>query len=263
MDGRCKRSRRLLRQAAQRLGPYTFDHGSSQGSELMGWLLAIDGATEVLALALVSPDGAVHARERAGGSQASSTLVPAVLDLMREQGVAPTDLAALGFGRGPGAFTGLRAVCAVVQGLAWGWQRPVLALDSLLIPAEAASHEVTGTHWGAVMDARMGQCYAARYERSGQGWTCAEAPALWEPDALRAAWTGARQPQVLAGNAAALVAPPSRVAGAQDRAAALGRLCLHAWRHGEPLDAAMALPLYVRDKVALTTAERAGLAAAP
>jgi tRNA threonylcarbamoyladenosine biosynthesis protein TsaB len=220
----------------------------------MAWLLALDGATEQLALALVAPDGAVHAREEAGGAQASARLLPAVQALMAEAGVRGGELAAIGFGRGPGAFTGLRAICAAVQGLAWGWGKPVLAIDSLLLPVQSEALEATGAV-AAVMDARMGEVYAARYRRGATGWACESAPALWSPAALRDAWQGDTS-LTWTGNGLALLGLTPGDALPQRRAKALGELTWMAWQRGEGLDAAQAQPLYVRDKVALTTAER-------
>lgn len=220
----------------------------------MGWLLALDGATEQLALALVrAEDGAGLTRELAGGAQTSASLLPALFGLLAEAGLNPTQLDALAFGRGPGAFTGLRSVCAVVQGLALGWDRPVHAIDSLLIPVEAAWTAGTLAHWGAVMDARMGELYAARYQRDGDNWLTQEAAGLWSPAGLMQHWQADRRPQALAGNGLALLGEAARAPG--QRAVALGRLASLAAR-GTPLDASQALPLYVRDKVAQTTAER-------
>ena len=69
-------------------------------SETMGWLLALDGATEHLALALVAPDGRVHAQELAGGAQASAKLLPSLKAWMAAQRVQASQLAALVLGRG-------------------------------------------------------------------------------------------------------------------------------------------------------------------
>ena len=220
----------------------------------MGWLLALDGATEQLALALVPTTGAAGlTRTLPGGAQTSASLVPNLLALLAEAAISPQDLDGLVFGQGPGAFTGLRGVCAVVQGLALGWDRPVFAVDSLLLPVEAAWSAGSPSHWGAVMDARMGELYAARYQRDGDTWQTVEAPGLWSPTALQQQWQGERQPQALAGNGLALIGQPADEGA--DRAKALGRLAIAAARGGA-LDASQALPLYVRDKVALTTAER-------
>lgn len=236
---------------------------------LPSWLLALDGATDQLSLALVAPSGEQIARELPGGAMASAGLVPAVMRLLAEAGIGPGQLGCIGFGQGPGAFTGLRSVCAVTQGLALGWQLPVRPLDSLLIVVEDAwtQQAEAPAHWGAVVDARMGELYAARYLRRAEGdWTCIESPGLWRPEALRAHWQGAEQPSAVAGNGLALLAldGPVPFAVPHSRAAALGRLAQQAARRGDAmLDAALALPVYVRDKVALTTAERAQAVATP
>lgn len=226
----------------------------------MGWLLALDGATEHLALALVREDGEGAVRDLPGGAQASGRLIPAINELLAEVGVQGRQLEALAFGQGPGAFTGLRAVCATTQGLALGWALPVLAIDSLLIPVEAAWTPGDPEHWGCVMDARMGEVYAARYQRSDDGWSCLEAPGLWQASALVPHWMSVGLPASLAGNGLALAGLDTQEAAG--RASALGRLAAMALcRRQELLDASEALPHYVRNKVALTTAERAALAA--
>lgn len=226
-------------------------------------LLALDGATDQLALALVAADGREWTRDAPGGAQASSSLIPLLQDLLAQAGLAGTQLAGIAYGRGPGAFTGLRAVCAVVQGLALGWERPVLELDSLALVAEAArQHKPDFTAGWVVMDARMGECYAAPYRWSGHGWQAEQAPGLWRPHDLEQHW-GADTP-AWTGSAQALLTPARAAAwqAAGSRAAALAALARQAWAAPAWRDAAAALPLYVRDKVALTTAEREAVAAA-
>ena len=150
-------------------------------------------------------------------------------------------------------------------GLALGWSLPVLPLDSLLLVAEdvAAQQDQPPALWGVAMDARMGELYAARYQRLDGRWQALDEPGLWQPEALRAHWSAATLgPEALAGSGLAMLALPALPgwpAGAS-RAAALGRLCRQALDDGTALlDACQAMPLYVRDKVALTTAERAAL----
>jgi tRNA threonylcarbamoyladenosine biosynthesis protein TsaB len=225
-------------------------------------LLALDSSTERLALALRSPQGLFTAHEE-GGQQSSARLVPAVLQLLAQGGCTLASLEAIAFARGPGAFTGLRTACAVAQGLALGAAKPVLALDSLMLVAEDARRQLPEAHeiWVA-MDARMGEVYAGAYRWDGpEGWQVLQAPALYELEALRAAWQAAA-PAVVAGSAinafgarlltgTAVLVPDER-----DRAGALLQVAQQAWQRGEAHDAAAAMPLYLRDKVALTTAER-------
>ncbi|MED5620464.1 tRNA (adenosine(37)-N6)-threonylcarbamoyltransferase complex dimerization subunit type 1 TsaB [Ideonella sp. BN130291] len=227
-------------------------------------LLAIDSSTERLCLALQF-GGGEHWVDQTGGAQASAQLLPQLLGLLAQAGTRLADLDAIAFACGPGAFTGLRTACAVAQGLAFGAARPVLALDSLLIVAEdarvAAGAPPVFDLW-VVMDARMDEVYAGRYAWSDGRWTVHDAPALYDLPTLHARWHGA-PPAALAGSALQAFGERLQVGAAaqypvqQQRAAALLRVAQQAWQRGDTLDAADALPLYLRDKVALTTAERA------
>ncbi len=230
-------------------------------------LLAFDTSTEALSVALCWPQGHL-AWNGEGGAQASAALVPRVRAQMAQAGLRWADLDAIAFGRGPGAFTGLRTACAVAQGLAQGAGLPVLPVDSLLIVAEDArarsAPDGAPCDVGVAMDARMGELYAARYRWDGARWAVVCAPTLCAPEALPPLWwPGGAVPAVLAGTGLALL-PATGLACAlprqtqtDDRAAALLRLAQAAWADGGAVEAAQALPVYLRDKVALTTAERA------
>jgi len=85
-------------------------------------ILAFDTSTEVLSVAVGAPvhgERRTWARSGSGGAQASHTLIATVQDLLRQAGLQLKDLDAIGFGAGPGAFTGLRTACAVAR--AWPW----------------------------------------------------------------------------------------------------------------------------------------------
>lgn len=234
-------------------------------------LLALDTATDTVHLALVLGTD-VRVRALPGGAQSSVALLPAVRDLLAEAGLALRDLDAIAFGHGPGAFTGLRTACAVAQGLAVGTDRPLLALDTLAALAESARQqgETSDAVW-SVLDARMGEVYAARWCRGADGGWMADGPvALYSPAALADAIELAPAP--LAGNALAvqaevLVPLAARLGLATWPAAvpeggALAVLARVAQGRGAWIDPALALPLYVRDKVAQTTAEREALRSA-
>ena len=225
-------------------------------------LLAFDTSTEALSVALHSPAG-LFIWNGPGGAAASAQLLPQVRRLMQQAGVELKELQAIAFGRGPGAFTGLRTACAVAQGLALGLALPVCPLDSLAVVAEGqrVEHPDAPADIDVVMDARMGEVYAGRYRWTGLRWQVSTAPALHSLDSLHAAWALAA-PQCVAGSA--LAAFGERLQSGQalrlgepgDRAAALMRLAQQTWRDEGGIDAAAALPLYLRDKVALTVAER-------
>ena len=108
----------------------------------------------------------------------------------------------------------------------------------------------------------MDEVYAGAYRFDGERWQVEHAAALFTLPALQALWR-AQPPVAVAGSALAVFGdrlPCGDVRCIEeqgtDRAAALGRLARAAWLQGEAIDAAQALPLYLRDKVALTTAER-------
>jgi tRNA threonylcarbamoyladenosine biosynthesis protein TsaB len=226
-------------------------------------VLALDSSTERLSLAACH-DGQAVLAQLPGGPQTSASLLPQAHALLARLGIGWTALDAVAFGCGPGAFTGLRAAAAVAQGLAFGLDRPLLPLDSLMLVAEAASSAPAAAgDVAVVMDARIGEVYAGRYRRMADGWSVVESPALWSPTALAEAWSAA-EPAVLTGSGLGLLPPASSLAGwpawAADetaRPAALLALAVQAWARGEGRPAADGLPLYLRDKVALTEAERA------
>ena len=223
-------------------------------------LLAFDTSTERMALAVCHGERIVT-HEAAGGAQASATLIGAIRALLAEAGLDAAALDAVAFGRGPGAFTGLRTACAVAQGYAFGLGRPALPLDTLQVVAEDARQRHRVADVWVAMDARMDEIYAAHYRHHGARWHTVEAPALYPLDALHARWQHGA-PQAVAGSALGVfgarleVSQAQRLPDAAPRAEALASLALAAWRAGAGVDAAAALPLYLRDKVALTTAER-------
>ena len=229
-------------------------------------LLALDTATERISVALLAGDDEWLADE-AGGALASQRVLPMVFELLAGAQTSLADLDAIAFGRGPGAFTGLRTACSVAQGLAFGAGLPVLAIDSLALVAEDAFACVAANEWWVAMDARMDEVYAAAYRREGDAWCVVEPPALWSLAALEAAWQRS-PPQVIAGSAIEAFGARLPVGSAQciphtqNRAGALARLARAAWQRGEGVDAALALPLYLRDKIASTTAEREAAASA-
>jgi tRNA threonylcarbamoyladenosine biosynthesis protein TsaB len=226
-------------------------------------LLAFDTSTESLSVA-VTDGRRVWQHTGPGAAQSSTTLIPAVLDLLAQAGLALADLDALAFGRGPGSFTGLRTACSVAQGLALGAGLQVLPIDTLLAVAEEARFQLeagaSDLRVTALLDARMDEMYVQRFVFGGGQWSALADCALIRPEDLRLAPAD----QLLAGNVfgvyadrlpAILAAVPC--AHALPTATAMLRLAPALLAGGRGVSAARALPLYIRDKVALTTEERA------
>ncbi|AVO41398.1 tRNA (adenosine(37)-N6)-threonylcarbamoyltransferase complex dimerization subunit type 1 TsaB [Simplicispira suum] len=226
-------------------------------------LLAFDTSTESLSIA-VQHGERVITHSGTGGAQASAGLIPALRQALGEAALSLDALDALVFGRGPGSFTGVRTACSVAQGLAFGARGgaglPVLPIGSLLAVAEDARHRHGCTQVVAVLDARMDEVYMAHYSYDAGHWSTSGDCSVCAPEsmAVQDGWT-------VAGNAHAVygarLAPHALHVQARPEAAALLRLAPALLAQGLALAADAALPLYVRNKVAQTTAERAAMAA--
>ena len=251
-----------------------------------GRWLAFDTSTDVLSLAVALGEK-VWTQTLPGGAQASSDLIPAVLAMLAEADMPLASLDAIVFGRGPGSFTGLRTACAVAQGLAFGANLPVLPVDTLLAVAEEArwaqvqagvlSPDADLTVL-ALLDARMDEVYSAAYHwqpaqkvQEGGRWQAVtplqvSAPEnITSPESMAWAEGGA---VLLAGNAWAAYGErllPGHLkvprCTALPTAGALLRLAPALWAQGLAVLADQAMPLYIRDKVANTTAEREAMKA--
>lgn len=240
--------------------------------------LCIDASTDTLSVAVgTGRDGdPVHEHSGPGAAQSSATLLPVVQSLLVQAGWRLNDLDAIVFGRGPGSFTGLRTACAVAQGLAYGVRSerhphglPLLPLDTLAAVAEEArgrrrqAGQPVPEMVVAMLDARMDEIYLSI---EAPGLPGLASPRLCAPHALAAhlaAVLPANASLLLAGNvftpyADALADLAGETQPALPTASALLRLAPAAWQAGRAVDAREALPLYVRDKVARTTAEREG-----
>ena len=226
-------------------------------------LLAFDTSTESLSIAAQHGERVIN-HSGAGGAQASAGLIPALRQVLAEAALPLDALDALVFGRGPGSFTGVRTACSVAQGLAFGARGgaglPVLPVDSLLAVAEDARHRHGCTQVVAVLDARMNEVYVARYAYDAGQWSASGDCSVCAPEAVAVpnGWTVAGNAQAVYG---ARLAPHAPHVQARPEAAALLRLAPALLAQGLALSADAALPLYVRNKVAQTTAERAAKAA--
>jgi len=224
-------------------------------------LLAFDTSTETLSVAVRVGDAPVLGLDAPGGAQASATLIPAIRSLLAQAGVTLAQLDAIVFGRGPGSFTGIRTACSVAQGLSFGSGVPVLPVDTLLAIAEAARVDAGATDVTALLDARMDEVYWSRYVHDGQVWRAARAIALAAPQDVEAPPQGVLAGNVFGPYGERLPAGLRRIE-AKPTAGALIRLAPGLIAAGYAVPAAGATPLYIRDKVAQTTEERAAARAA-
>ena len=217
-------------------------------------------------------DGAprVWQKEGPGGALASSGLIQGLLDLLQQADIPLQSLDAICFGSGPGSFTGLRTACSVAQGLAFGVVLPVLPIPSLLAVAEEARYSALPQNQAvkiiALLDARMDQMYAASYAFDGKGWADIQAPCLLSPAGLETweseqkarcdAWAG-NVFEVYADRLRVRLDSPTQRITALPTASAMLRLAPNMIAAGLRVAAEQAMPIYIRDKVAKTTQERA------
>ncbi len=223
-------------------------------------ILALDTSTEWLSVAAGDGhDWHMHA-ERAGAGNSERAL-PAIDAVLATAGWTLRNLDGIAFGAGPGAFTGVRIACSIAQGLAFAVDLPVVPVPTLAALAQTAWRERNVARVFACLDARMHEVYVAAYERSDDGWRVALDPAVLKPDDVRlpagSGWHGEGDGFVAYPQLAGLTGLAGANGAASPEARAIAELALPELAAGRGVAAADALPLYVRHRVALTSAERA------
>ncbi len=232
-------------------------------------LLALESSSRLCSVAL-QVDGEVRLRCAADDARNSEVLLPMVKALLAEAGLSLQSLDALAFGSGPGAFTGLRVACGAAQGLAFGADLPVVPVGTLEILAESTRGEVAVGSLLPVLaglDARMGEVYWGQLRATGDDWVLQRGPLLCRPDAVplppasAGGWQAVGEAFVVHANVLAQRLGPIYTLDADHpllpRADALARLAASRFLRGLAVAPELAQPLYVRDKVAQTQAERA------
>lgn len=236
-------------------------------------ILALETSTERLSIALRIRD-AVFARDVDAGQRHSELTIPLLHEVLAEAGVALREVNCIAFGQGPGSFTGVRIACGLAQGLALGLGVPVMPIETQMAMAEQSGAERVLV----AVDARMGELYFAAYEKSSNaadvfGWRAVVTPCLVRPEALPpisstgAAWQGIGSAFYVEALANALRAQYGEVFSSiatetLPRAADVARLAQRAFTHGGvAISPSEAAPLYLRNNVAMTIAERAALRA--
>lgn len=232
-------------------------------------LVALECATERCSVALWI-DGEVRTQSVDGTQQRNSeSLLPMMGSLLQEAGLSLQNMDVIAFGAGPGAFTGLRVACGVAQGLAFGAGLPVVGVSSMEILAQGMRNHLgpqkQPIHLLAVMDARMGEVYSAELMESGEDWHVMHGPSLSRPEALPLAQSqlnwGVGDGFILHTDALLnrLESPLTWVKGCLQvpDAVPLAQLAAYRFQQYGGIPPEEAHPIYVRDKVALTSAERA------
>ncbi len=227
-------------------------------------LLALDTSTEYLSLALLKGAETFTFNINAGQTH-SQIILPQIKALLNFADLQLKDLHGIAFGAGPGSFTGVRIAAGVAQGLGFGINLPVVSTCTLLALAEVANEKNLRdtSKVIACLDARMGEVYHAAYALIENEWHTAIEPGLYKPEAVPAiagdGWVGvgsgwqtySEKLSAIYNNQLLTVEPTLL-----PTASAILKLALPIFESGNAKPASEAMPIYIRNRVALKTAER-------
>jgi tRNA threonylcarbamoyladenosine biosynthesis protein TsaB len=261
--------------------------------------LAFETSTEMMSVAVSRGTQTWH-HHGMGGPNASAQLIPVIQELLSQAELTLNDLTAVVIGHGPGSFTGLRTACSVAQGLAMGANLKVIQIDTMMVVAEDARMQLylartvqpPTQQIGVLMDARMSEVYAGAYEWQSESseWHSVLPLQVGPPEMMLKALNSVSKPcDAWAGNGwdvykdrLSLTSDtnahpdantntntntnangnlPAMCVSAMPHALALLRLAPAQWVRGKAVAPEAVQPLYIRDKVAQTTAEREAIKA--
>ncbi|PWQ99612.1 tRNA (adenosine(37)-N6)-threonylcarbamoyltransferase complex dimerization subunit type 1 TsaB [Leucothrix arctica] len=226
-------------------------------------ILAIETATEACSAALYN-DGEVTHRYELAPRKHTQLILPMLDEVLNESDVSKSELDAIAFGRGPGAFTGLRIAVGIAQGLALSLDKPLIAISTLAAMAQQIleTQNVTNTQMIPAIDARMSEVYWGHYaNREGEAVLTSE-----EQVSIPELLLQQQVPSLIFGSgweayhAEFLAQPADWVAGSTNdvfpSAEHIATLASYAWQRGELIDAADAEPTYLRNNVAKKKADQ-------
>jgi tRNA threonylcarbamoyladenosine biosynthesis protein TsaB len=226
-------------------------------------LLAVETATEACSAALAI-DGVITERFELAPRHHTKLILPMIDELMSAAGLQASQLDALAFGCGPGSFTGIRIATGVIQGIALGADLPVVRVSTLAAMAQEFFDRTNENTAFTAMDARMDEIFWGVYQRDAQGFAqLVEEEVVIAADLVNCSVTDSGTG---IGSAWGVYAETltSRLAGRVGhyesdnlpRAALIARLGVQGFAQGLEVPVELAMPVYLRDKVAKTEAER-------
>ena len=226
-------------------------------------ILALDTATEACSAAVWLVDKVAAVRYQNAPRRHAALIMPMIEAVLAETGLTVRQLDAIAFGRGPGAFTGVRIAAGVAQGLAFAADLPVIPVSTLATVALGAARASGQTQIAVALDARMGEVYWGTYaitadandaESVGEEQVCAPS-AVTAPPGL---WLGAGSGwAVYAATLAEAIAVSGWSADALPHATDVAVLAAAAAQRRAWVCAEQALPVYLRNTVAVKSAPAA------
>lgn len=225
-------------------------------------LLAVETSTEACSAALYL-EGEIHERYELAPKTHTLLLLPMIDSLMSEAGLRPQQLDAIAFSCGPGSFTGVRIATGVMQGIALGADLPVVPVSTLAALAQAFFIEHMTSVAFTAMDARIGEIFWGVYQRNQDGYAQLVgveqviAPATLEIPQIPGVGVGSGwgvYRDVLLETRQDYI--KEIYADRLPRASAIAQLGAYGFGLGQAVAVEHAMPVYLRDKVARTEAER-------
>lgn len=221
-------------------------------------IIALDTSTEYCSLALWL-NGNTISKEVLAGQRHSELLLPMLQTMLAEVEITLKQIDGVAFGAGPGSFTGLRIACGIAQGLAFAQDVPIAGISTL----EALAQQADTSKVLTALDARMGELYFAAYEKTATGWHSVHAPQLCRPETAPMVegrgWIGCGSGfdlyhSGLSGHYSSNL--QQIIPGCYPHAREIAQLAVVKFINGEGKAAEEALPVYIRNKVALKENER-------
>ena len=224
-------------------------------------ILALDTSTEACSAALFYDNELITRYEYAPRKHAA-LILPMLDSLLAEAAISLAQLDAIAFGRGPGAFTGIRIATSVTQGIAYAADLPVIPISTLAALAYATAQQQNVEHIAAAIDARMGEVYWGLYQADhDNGVKLLVAEQVCTPELVTNAthiqsplqwpWYGCGSGWASYAKQLQQRLPVDRYWGEQyPHAASIVQLAVSCFQHGLIVAAEQALPVYLRDDVA-------------
>lgn len=227
-------------------------------------LLAVETATEACSAALLI-DGNSIERFEVAPQKHTSLILPMIASLLAEAGIQQTDLDGLAFGCGPGSFTGVRIATGIIQGIAFGLDLPVVPVSTLAALSQDFFNRQTDIDVVfSALDARLGEIFWGAYQRNADGYAQSlieesVTPALNAlfPDVtgvgIGSGWAVYATELLLQSNGKVKFYEAEH----WPHAKTIAQLAAYGFTQGLAVPAEQAMPVYLRNKVAKTEAERA------
>ncbi len=226
-------------------------------------ILAIETSAYIGAITLMPDDTRpdhVFSEVIRDEAKLSAWVLPAIERVLAGAKFSLRDVDVVAFGAGPGSFTGVRTACATAQALAYAWQKPLIAVDSL----EALAETCGARRISVVLDARMNEIFVASFERNAASelarlseTTVCKPDAFQPPDGTLLLGSGAHLVTLSPASNVRCASPDETAFSEASWAHGVARLAARKLARGDTVSAADAEPIYVRNNVALTEAERA------